>query len=156
VFENHYSLSYFPKKSSEEYYYEAMLVYNEARKTEPENPWLLFDLSEVYARTNHLETATALLDTAIMLNGTVAAFYSNRGLLHYKLKENSQAINDYLTAARIDSVNPHIYLNLALVYYYENEFDLVCESIAKAERLGGSVHADKFLSMIKKKYCDTE
>lgn len=141
---------------SEEYYYEAMLVYNEARKIEPENPWLLFDLSEVYARTNHLETATALLDTAIMLNGTIAAFYGNRGLLHYKLKENSKAINDYLKAVQIDSINPHIYINLALVYYFENEFDRVCESIAKAERLGGNVNADKFLSMIKRKYCDAK
>lgn len=138
---------------SDGYYYEAMIIFQEAHKIEPKNPLLLFELSEFYARNNLLETAIALLDTAIMIDNTTVAFYNNRGLLHYKLKENNQAIADYLKAVQIDSTQLTLYVNLALAYYYEKKFELVCESINKAEKLGLNMKAHKHLDKVRKRYC---
>jgi len=134
-------------------YYDAILVYEQARSLEPKNPRLLFDLSETYAWNNDLETAIALLDTAIIFDSTYPGFYNNRGLLFYKLKENDKAIIDYQKAIKIDSMQSTFYANLALVYYYENLFDMSCQQIKKAESLGLNVNDCKELKRIKRRYC---
>jgi len=136
-----------------EQYFEAIKIFQRAQKLEPNNPQLLFELSNSYARVNKLERAIALLDSAIMIDDSVAALYNNRGLLYYKLKENKKAINDYQRAIRLDSTLHIIYSNLALVYYYEKMFDNACQSIEKAETLGLKV--DKYIKLkrIKRKYC---
>ena len=137
-------------------YDNALIVFQEAYKIEPYNPLLLFELSEVYARTNHLEAAIELLDAAIVLDSTNSAFYNNRGLLHYKLKENDLAIADYTKAIKIDSTKTSLYINLALVYYHEKRFDVACQSIDYAEKLGYNVKTNKHISMIKRRYCNTK
>ena len=133
-----------------------MNILHEAHSIEPENPWLFFDLSEVYSRTNHLETAIALLDEAIKLDSTIAAFYNNRGLLHYKLKENDQAIADYMKAVQLAPAQPSLYANLALVYYHENRFELACEALENAEKLGFNVKTNKYLRIFKKRFCNSK
>jgi hypothetical protein len=137
-------------------YDEAINVYYEAYKIEPENPLLLFSLSEVYSVINQLETAIALLNAVIELDSTNAAFYNNRGLLHYKLKENEQAITDYTKAVQLDSTQSSFHANLALVYYHENKFELACQSIEYAEQLGFNVKASKYFRILKKRYCNTK
>jgi len=117
-------------------YYEAIQLYRQAIKIEPNNPRLFFDLSDCYARVNNLESAISTIDTAIQIDSKYAAFYNNRGLIYYKLKENKKAINDYLKAIEIDSTQMTFYCNIALVYYYEEEFNKACEAIKKAESLG--------------------
>ena len=116
-------------------YFEAIIIYEQAKNLEPKNPMILFDLSESYARINNLETAIALLDTAIMIDNTYAGFYNNRGLLFIKLKEYEKAIIDYQKAIEIDSNHPSFYANLAMAYYYKDLFDLACQQIEKAESI---------------------
>jgi tetratricopeptide (TPR) repeat protein len=135
-------------------YFEAIIVYKEARKLEPRNPILLFDLSETYARINDLVTAIALLDTAILVDDTYAGFYNNRGLLYYKLKENDKATIDYKKAIQIDSTQYIFYANLALVYYYDGLYEESCESIKKAVKLGFNVNDNKELKLMRDKYCE--
>jgi len=135
-------------------YFEAIVVYKQARNLEPKNPRLFFDLSETYARINDLETAIALLDTAIMIDSTYSAFYNNRGLLYYKLNDNDKAIIDYEKAIELDSTQPAFYANLAMVYYYEDSVGRSCQLIEKAESLGLEINDYKKLKWIKKRYCD--
>lgn len=135
-------------------YFESISIYKQARDLEPKNPKLLFDLSETYARINDLETAIALLDTAIMVDNTYSGFYNNRGLLYYKLKENKKAISDYQKAIELDSTQSTFYSNLAMVYYYEDLFDMSCQQIEKAESLGLNIDNYKELKRIKKRYCE--
>jgi len=135
-------------------YFEAILIYKQARNIEPENPRLLFDLSETYARINDLETAITLLDTAIMIDNKYAGFYNNRGLLYYKLKENDKAILDYQKAIELDSTQFTFYSNLALVYYHEDLFDISCQQLEKAESLGLNINDYKELKRIKKRHCE--
>jgi tetratricopeptide (TPR) repeat protein len=137
-------------------YDEAIIVLHEAHSIEPDNPWLLFDLSAVYSKTNLLETAISLLNAAIELDSTNAAFYNNRGLLHYKLKENNQAIADFTKAVQLDLTQPSIYVNLTLVYYYENKFELACQSLESAEHLGFDINTSKYLKNLKKRYCNAK
>jgi tetratricopeptide (TPR) repeat protein len=134
-------------------YYEAIIVYEEARKIEPENPILLFGLSETYALINNLERAITLLDTAIMIDSAFPAFYNNRGLLYYKLKEHDKAVFDFKKAIQIDSTQYIYFANLALVYYRQNLFDKSCESIKKAEQLGLEIETSKSLNRIKNEKC---
>ncbi len=133
-------------------YDDAVRLYREARKLEPQNPRILFELSCIYSNSNELETAISLLDTAIILDSNSAIFYSNRGLLNYKLKNNNLAILDYLNAIKIEPKRHYYHTNLALVYYYEDEFEKACESISKSEELGYE-NLDNTIEFIKKRYC---
>jgi len=137
----------------EKKYLEAIHIYKQARILEPQNPRLLFDLSETYARVNNLETAVALLDTAIIIDNQFAGLYNNRGLLFYKLKQNDKAIHDYQKAIELDSTQVTFYTNLALVYYHEDLFTKACEQIEKAEQLGFKIENKKEIKQIKEKSC---
>ena len=134
-------------------YFDAIFLYRKALKLEPNNPKLLFDLSETYARVNDLETAISLLDTAIKVDSTYSGFYNNRGLLYYKLKQNDKAVEDYNRAITLDSTQSLFHANLALAYYYMEKFDKACESIFKAEQLGLDITELKELKRIKKNHC---
>jgi tetratricopeptide (TPR) repeat protein len=135
-------------------FYSAILIYRQALKLEPQNPRLLFDISECYARINDLETAINVLDTAILIDSTNDWFYNNRGLLYYKQKENEKAIKDFEKAMKIDSSQPIYYANLALAYYYNNMFENACEAIEKANDLGLKTEDFKELKRIKKEKCN--
>jgi len=134
-------------------YHEARKIYEKARVIEPDNPKILFDLSDCYARINQLEYAISLLDTAIIIDDSFAPFYINRGVLYYKLIKNTEAIQDYNRAIELDSTQSAAYANLALVYYYEKRFDEACHSLQKAESLGFMVAEYRMLKKINEKYC---
>lgn len=135
-------------------YYEAISLYEEALKSEPRNPRILFDFADAYSKTNNLEQAVILLDTAIMIDSLNSAFYNNRGLLYFHLNENSKAIMDYLKAIEIDTTETTFYFNIALAYYYDGDFIKACESINKAEQLGLKLSNYQRLRKIKRKYCE--
>ncbi len=138
----------------QKHYFEAIEIYKQARNLEPENPRLLFDLSEVYTKINDLETAISLLDTAILIDNKYAGFYNNRGLLFYKLKQNDKAILDFQKAIELDSSQFTFYSNLALVYYHEDLYEKACQQIENAEQLGLKIQNYKELKRIKKQYCE--
>jgi tetratricopeptide (TPR) repeat protein len=134
-------------------FHSAILLYHQALKLEPQNPFLFFDISECYARINDLETAIAVLDTAILIDSSYAVFFNNRGLLYYKLKANNIAINDFRKAIQIDSTKFIYYANLALAFYYNDLFKESCEAIEQAENLGLTIDDSKELKRIKKERC---
>ena len=134
-------------------FYSAIMNYRQALKIEPKNPRLLFDISECYAKINDLETAIAVLDTAIMIDSTYTGFYNNRGLLYYKLNENEKAIKDYEKAIQIDSTQSSLYGNLALVLYSNGLFEKSCEAIKKAEKFGLKIDEYQGLKRIRKEKC---
>jgi len=115
---------------------EAIELYRQAIKIEPNNPRLFFDLSECYTNTNKPERAILILDTAIMLDKTCAAFYNNRGLIYWKLYRDQNAINDYKKAIELDSTNWVFYGNISRVYYANNKLIDACINLQIAKRLG--------------------
>ena len=129
------SIKAFELKKAKEYF-EALAYYRVARKLEPRNLKLLFDMSETYAKSNALDTAIALLDTAILINRSYAEFFNNRGLLYYKLNKNDNAIEDFKVAISIDSTQSITYANLGLAYHSLNLKELSCRAFNKAKRLG--------------------
>jgi len=145
------TLAYDLKKSK--HYLEAMVVFRKALSIEPNNTDVLFALSECYAITNQLERAVSIMDTVILLDSTFAPFYSNRGLMHYKLQENNLALNDFKKAIIIDSTHWLYYANIALVYYDDEDYGKACSAIQKAENLGMDISSHKYLIGIKKETC---
>jgi len=131
----------------------AIEILNQARSLEPDNPEILFHLSNFYARDDSLERAITLLDTAISIDHSWGGLFNNRGLLYYKLSENKKAEEDYKQAIILDSTNPVFYVNISLVYYYENDFEKACEALTKSEQLGEDLSDEDFLITIKNKYC---
>jgi len=132
----------------------AIEILQEARILEPDNPEILFHLSNFYAREDSLEKAILLLDSAIKIDHLLwAGLFNNRGLLYYKLSENEKAIEDYSKAIELDPKNPIFYANLTLAYYYEKDFDKACESLSKSEQLGEDLSGQDLLISIKKKFC---
>ncbi|MFA8451946.1 MAG: tetratricopeptide repeat protein [Bacteroidales bacterium] len=127
-------------------------LYKQAIKIEPDNPRLHFGISECYACTNDLELAKNELDTAIHLDDNNPFFYNNRGLLYYKLNENSNAILDFKKAIEIDSTQYSFFCNLALVFNSTMEYDEACKMIDKAEELGANINQYKLLKRIRKKH----
>jgi len=130
------------------HYYDAITVYRQALRIEPNNPKLLFDISGCYALINELESAISILDTAILLDNSYAPFYNNRGLLLYKLKENNKALMDYQKAIQLDSTQPNFYANIALVYYYEKDFRKASVALKRAKQLGLDLTSYKFLNSL--------
>jgi len=122
------------KKSNR--FYEAIPVYLNALKIEPKNPRLYFDLSQCYAFANDLEQAIFSMDKAINLCDTFAPFYSNRGLLYYKLKQNQKAELDFKKAIKLDSTKSVYYYNLALTLYFQNRYEESCGALDNAEKIG--------------------
>ncbi len=135
-------------------YTEAIKAYQKGRKLEPKNVSLLFELSEAYANINELETAIALMDTAISIKPNYPEFYNNRGLFYYKLNKDKEAIEDYERGIKLDSTQWSFYANLAMVYYYQGSFNAACEKIEKAESLGLEITDFDLLKEIKEEHCE--
>lgn len=146
------SIKAFDFRNSKDFF-SAIMIYRQALKLEPQNPKLLFDISECYAGVNDLETAINVLDSAILIDSTYEGFYNNRGLLYYKLKENDKAIKDFEKAIKIDSTQSIFYANIALAFYYNDLFEKACEAIEKADNLGLKTDDIKELKRIKKEKC---
>lgn len=135
-------------------YNKAIETYYIARKLEPNNPRILFDLANVYTRKDELENAIKFLDTAIIIDDKSAPFYNNRGLLRYKLKKNKSAINDFKQSLNIEPNNYIYYVNIALAYHRINEPYKSCISIQKSEELGLKLNEFYNLEEIKKEVCN--
>lgn len=115
---------------------EAIELYKKAISIEQDNPKLFFDMAECYASTDRLIIAVHLMDTAISLDSLYAPFYSNRGLYNYKLYNDQDAINDYKKAIKLDAKNDVFHINLASVYYSNNNFSEACAEFKLAILLG--------------------
>ncbi|WP_405568977.1 tetratricopeptide repeat protein [Winogradskyella sp. Asnod2-B02-A] len=139
---------------NQQLYSDAIKVYEKGRKLEPKNLSLLFELSEAHAKINELETAIALLDTAISINPNYPEFYNNRGLLYYKIRKDNEAIEDYNRGIKLDSTQSSFYANLAMVYYYQDSLEIACSKIKKAESLGLEITDFKLLREIKQEHCE--
>lgn len=115
---------------------DAISLYGQAIKVEPDNPKLFFDLSECYMSIDKLEQAILLLDTAIMLDPFRSAFYNNRGLNQWHLYKNEAAIRDYQKALEFDSSNWVIYSNLSIAYFGNKEQLEACKMFKIAKKFG--------------------
>jgi tetratricopeptide (TPR) repeat protein len=115
-------------------------LYKKAISIEHDNPKLFFDMAECYARTDRLIIAVHVMDTAIILDSLYAPFYNNRGLFNYKLYNDQNAINDYKKAIELDAKNEVFHINLAAVYYSNNNFSEACAEFKLAVRLGTNLN----------------
>jgi tetratricopeptide (TPR) repeat protein len=123
-------------------YLEAIDLYQQAIKIEPDNPKLFFDLSTCYDRTDRLDQAIQTLNTAIALDSSFAIFYNNRGYIIYNLHKTQKAINDFKKAIDIDSSNWIFHANIAMAYYEVKYFQEACKALEKSRRLGFVLRED--------------
>lgn len=134
-------------------YDSSVYFYKAARRLEPNNPTILFHMSDCYAQQNNLSEAISLLDTAITLDNSFPAFFNNRGLYYYKMFQNKKAIQDYKRGIELDPKQPALYVNLALAEYYENDFDNACDAIRKLDEFGFDYSDQKEIIQIKARHC---
>jgi hypothetical protein len=115
---------------------ESIKYYKKAISIEPQNPFLHFDLSQVYCSLNEIELELAELDTTIMFNPHFFEAFNNRGFINYKLGNFNQAISDFNISIGIDSLSPKVssvYLNKALALFALKRNEEGCIYIQKAK-----------------------
>ncbi|UAY52085.1 tetratricopeptide repeat protein [Ferruginibacter albus] len=137
--------------SKEKKYSTAIDLYHQAIRIEPDNPKLFFDISNCYENVGNLIEALLMLDTAISLDKANPNFYSNRGLIYWKLYKDSSAISDYQEAIKLDSSNWVVYANLTIAYYTNNNMTKSCETLIAAKKWGlttSSIDMDEHLKKI--------
>ena len=59
--------------------------------------------AKYYMAQNNFDMALVQVNIAIGMNPDEYTFYKTRGYIHYKLKKNEEALNDYKTAVQLDS-----------------------------------------------------
>jgi tetratricopeptide (TPR) repeat protein len=132
-------------------YSQAINLYRQAIKVEPDNPKLFFDISNCYANTENWNEAIFMLDTAIALDRLNPAFYSNRGFYFWKLYKDQNAIDNYKKAISLDSTNWTFYSNLSIAYYTVKKEGEACKMFKIAQTLGlttTTINSDRYLKKV--------
>src|SRR3989338_1898266 len=74
----------------------------------PDNAVLWYNLAKSEIALGELDDAKQSIDRSIVLDDSVVEFYLDRAQINYKLSKFEDADNDYLTALRLEPVNPVI------------------------------------------------
>ena len=111
---------------------EAKVAYQTLLEKNPENSDALHYLGMIAFQEGDYPEAVHLIEQAIKLNETVAAFYFNLGNAHKQLKQFDSAIGAYLEAVRLDPLFSKAYLNLGNVLRDQENLDAAVESYHKA------------------------
>jgi tetratricopeptide (TPR) repeat protein len=130
---------------------EAISLYQKAIAIEPSNPKLFFDVAECYSKKTDFSSSLLMLEKAILLDSTNAFFYNNRGLVHWKLKEDQKAISDYKKAIELNGSIWVIYSNLSIAYHTNRNPIEACKAFNKAIGLGlmeSAIDNDKHLKAV--------
>ena len=129
---------------------EAIVVYKKALKLEPNNQYLLFDLSTCYNKYADLDIALSLLNSAINIDSSCSYFFNNRGIIYYKLSNEKNAISDFNKAIQLNPIEPAFYCNLAVTFYSERKYYSACEAMEKSEKLGLKIKTPKLIKKVKR------
>lgn len=132
----------------------AIADYNRALAIDPNDPMVLANRANAYARKGNLDQAISDYSKAIEINPKDPSVYHDRGNAYGKKGNFDQAISDYDKVVEIDPswaqrYNGQFYNDRAIVYFFKEDFSRAWEDVNKAIELGYRIHPE-FLSELKK------
>lgn len=122
---------------------DALNIFLEVIAIEPNNVNVYFTLANCYNALHKSKEGIEVLDRAIAINDSLPYLFHNRGLMHSQCSNNTNAIADLQRSIALDSSHFLPYINLALIYCYEEQYQEAWEAVQKAEKLGGGEMLDK-------------
>lgn len=99
-------------------------------------------LGYILEKQGKLEKALDAYSSALEIDAEFVEPLIRLGDLNFKLKRYPESSRHYLAAVNLEPQHPEVYNNLAVIYYYRQDFQKAWEYMIKAEELGMSVHAD--------------
>ncbi len=99
-------------------------------------------LGYILEKQGKLEQALDAYSSALELDAEFVEPLIRMGDLNFKLKRYAESSRYYLDAVNLESQHPEVFNNLAVIYYYRQDFKQAWEFMNKAEELGMSIHAD--------------
>jgi tetratricopeptide (TPR) repeat protein len=102
---------------------EALLLYREARRLEPDRPDACLGLAILAARRLHFARGIRLLELAVRLDPGLQEAYDNLILCHAALGQHEAAERAYERSVAIDPESPHPYYNAGFVHFDRGDAD---------------------------------
>lgn len=127
----------------------ALNIFLEVTAIEPNNINALFDLANCYNSLHKSRAGIEVLDRAIAINDSLPYLLHNRGLMLFNISDNTNAIADIQRSIALDSSHFLPYINLALIYCHEEQYQEAWEAVLKAEKLGGGEMLDNMTSNVR-------
>ncbi len=132
------------KKDSLEFFREAINLYSDAIKMEPENPFGYDKRAVTYIKMRKYRKAENDLEKAIELNPEYAEAYNHRGLLNYFSNKAILAMPDFKKAIQLDPDYAQPYFNRGILKYEFGNVDGAYIDFKQAYKLGYVEGQDAF------------
>lgn len=110
----------------------------EARKPNPVDARMYYQIGNDYYERGDYEKAIENYNMAILLNPIFSEAYFNRALSYYQLKNFDRSLTDYAKSADLDPNNPIIYNNRGDAYYRKQDFQGAIKDYDKAVTLNSN------------------
>lgn len=121
-------------------YAKALIYYQKAIESNPENGTIYYKIAEVLSRSNKAEDvvkAATAIETAIQFDRTNKFFYLSAANIYSSLGRFEKAADTYETMIReVKNTEEYLY-ELAAVYQYANKTDEAIRSYDRAEKVFG-------------------
>jgi tetratricopeptide (TPR) repeat protein len=123
-------------------YTDAIRSFNEVLRKEPKNAYALNQIGIAYYNLNDLGMAKRYYDRSIKADATLANAHNNVGVVHYRQKKFSRAINAYLKALALyqkagdeSPGQAAVYSNLGYAYFGAKKYEEALVSFQTAMAL---------------------
>jgi len=100
----------------------AASYFEEVRRRQPNNPYVLLDLARVYFQLIEIDRAKSVLHEAAQRSGQDSEFWHEMALVYQEARLDSDATRCFLQACSHDAHN--VALSAALIAFYESRGDL--------------------------------
>ncbi len=99
-------------------------------------------LGYILEKQGKLEQALDAYSSALELDAEFVEPLIRLGDLNFKLKRYAESSRHYIAVVNLEPQHPEVYNNLAVIYYYRQDFQKAWAFMIKAEELGMPVHAE--------------
>jgi tetratricopeptide (TPR) repeat protein len=99
-------------------------------------------LGIIWERQGKPAKALAAYSAALEIDAGYVESLINQGNLHFKLGQYPESCRSYLAVLEREPRHPRVYNNLAVIFFYREEYRKAWDYLVKAEELGMTVHAD--------------
>ena len=107
-------------------------------------------LGYILEKQGKLEQALEAYSSALKIDSEFVEALIRLGDLNFKLKRYPESSRNYMAVVNLEPQHPEVYNNLAVIYYYRQDYQKAWGYMIKAEELGMSVHAG-FKASLKEK-----
>ena len=103
--------------------YEAIPLFRQALRIEPENPLLWLNLGIAQQKTGEYNAALESYQRAIYIDDDMAESWGAMGLIYYELEQFELAENCYHNALERENHSPKIWNNLGVLYFLKSRYE---------------------------------